>query len=86
LTPIDEVEVMSITSSDLGKQRRYADTRKTAEYLGCSETFLEKNRLTGAIKIPFIKLGKKVLYDLDVVDAVMAENTRLSTSDSGKAA
>jgi hypothetical protein len=64
-----------------GRAKRYADTRVTAEYIGVSVQFLEKNRVSGKDAIPYIKLGRKVLYDLDVIDRVMAENARVTTSE-----
>ena len=72
---------MSISSiAEARQSRRYADTKTTAEYMGVSAAFLEKARVTGLPKIPFIKLGRSVKYDLDVIDGFMAERSRLSTS------
>ena len=74
---------MSIDSIGEGRQgRRYADTKVTAGYMGVSSAFLEKARVTGIPKIPFIKLGRSVKYDLDLIDRFMAERSRLSTSDA----
>ena len=39
--------------------RRWKDTRAAAEYLGCSKSLLDSDRITGLHKIPFTRLGKK---------------------------
>jgi hypothetical protein len=62
--------------------RRYADTDETAEYLRVSKAFLQKNRKTGTVPLPFIKLSRRVLYDLDVVDEVVAAYSRLVIGDA----
>jgi len=62
--------------------RRYADTQETAEYLRVSAAFLQKNRKTGTVPLPFIKLSRKVLYDLDIVDQVMAAHSRFVAGDA----
>ena len=73
---------MGISSISEGRQgRRYADTKATASYMGVSTAFLEKARVTGTPAIPFIKLGRSVKYDLDVIDQFMAECSRSSTSE-----
>jgi hypothetical protein len=64
-----------------GREQRYVDTPDAAQYLGVSTAFLEKNRVTGAVDIPYIRLGRRVLYDLVVLDRVMAEMARLNTSE-----
>jgi hypothetical protein len=71
---------MSIGSIGDGRRKRYADTRATAEYMNCSAAYLEKARVTGLPQIPFIKLGRKVLYDLDIIDQLLADRARVSTS------
>lgn len=50
---------------------RRGDTQETAKQFGLSESFLEKDRL-GARRIPFIKLGRKVLYDFTSVESALA--------------
>jgi hypothetical protein len=83
---------LSIASGELGRDqtrppgRRYADTPTTAAYLGVSTSFLEKNRVSGKDAIPYIKLSRKVLYDLDVIDRLMAASARINTSEAGGAA
>jgi hypothetical protein len=72
---------LSIASWGIGRAKRYADTKATAEYIGVSAQFLEKNRVSGKDSIPYIKLGRKVIYDLDVIDRRMAENARVTTGE-----
>lgn len=48
--------------------RRWKDTRAAAEYLGCSKSLLDSDRVTGLHKIPFSRLGKKILYDTKDLD------------------
>ncbi len=77
---------MSVPSTAAG-HRRYADTEAVAVYTGLSKAFFEKARVTGIPKIPFIKIGRAVRYDLDAIDQFMADRSRLTTSESqGKAA
>ena len=58
-------------------------TPAAAEYLGLAESSLEKDRVTGALGIPFIKAGKAVVYDTADLDAWLAARRRTSTSDTG---
>ena len=77
---------MGITGiGDTRQSRRYADTKATANYMGVSAAFLEKARITGLPKIPFIKLGRSVKYDLDLIDRFMAERARVTTSEAAAA-
>ena len=75
---------MSIGSIGEGRSgRRYADTKATAAYMGVSTALLEKSRISGVPKIPFIKIGRAVRYDLDRIDAFMADRARFNTSEQG---
>ncbi|HVB15166.1 MAG TPA: hypothetical protein VNF04_01405 [Stellaceae bacterium] len=62
--------------------KRYADTQATAEYMNMSAGFLEKARVTGTPKIPFLKIGRSVRYDLDQIDAFMGDRSRFNTSEA----
>ncbi|MFH1914700.1 MAG: helix-turn-helix domain-containing protein [Pseudomonadota bacterium] len=53
---------------------KYIRTDTAAEYLGVSKATLEKDRVTGLIGIPYIKLGRAVLYDPDDLDTFMGRN------------
>lgn len=59
---------------------RYANTSVTSAYTSIPIATLEteRSRKTG---FPFIKRGKTVLYDLDVVDEIMLSLVRSSTSN-----
>jgi hypothetical protein len=50
--------------------RRYAPVRMTAEELGTTEKALRK--LMEWRSIPFIRLGRKIVRELDLVDAMIA--------------
>ena len=53
-------------------------TPAAADYLGYSESTLEKKRLTGP---PFIKLGRAIVYDTRDLDAWLAARRTMSTSE-----
>lgn len=62
-------------------------TSEAAAYLRISPSTLERYRLTGTPAIPFIKFGGKrgrVLYRRSVLDALLAQSVRLSTSDDDR--
>lgn len=44
--------------------QRWADTQQAAEYLGVSASLLEKDRVFGLHKIPFSRIGRRIVYDL----------------------
>lgn len=54
--------------------KRWLSTREAAEYLGCSSSFLEKDRLSRLHGIPFSKLGRHVRYAVDDLDAHLQRN------------
>lgn len=61
-------------------------TAETAELLGISKAFLERDRWAGA-RIPFIKVGARaVRYRLADVEDYLARQLRVSTSDPGNQA
>jgi predicted DNA-binding transcriptional regulator AlpA len=60
---------------------RLLNQKETAERLGMSEAWLERDRWAGA-KIPFIKLGRAVRYDPRVIEEVLRSRTRSSTSEA----
>lgn len=63
------------------KAQALMDTSMTAKYLGCSKSWLEKARVSGIPKIKYIKLGKKVVYRLEDLNAFLDEQCRTSTSE-----
>lgn len=62
---------------------RLVRTNALAKYLDVSQSSLEKDRVLGTLNIPYLKLGRVVLYDLDEVDKYLIERRRESTSDQG---
>lgn len=61
-------------------------TAETAELLGISKAFLERDRWAGA-RIPFIKVGARaVRYRLADLEDYLARQLRVSTSDPGQKA
>ena len=61
-------------------QKRYLDTRSVAAHTNTSVSFWNQRRVRGDGP-PFIKLGSRVLYDLDAVEAWLNERARHSTSE-----
>jgi predicted DNA-binding transcriptional regulator AlpA len=57
---------------------------EAARHLGLSESTLNKLRLTGGGPV-FIKLGRRVLYNMQDLEAWLQQHRRTSTSDLGKA-
>jgi hypothetical protein len=56
-------------------EQRLVDTKGLSKYLGIPAASLSKARSIGYPKIPYIKIGKTVRYNLDQVDAFLVENT-----------
>ena len=61
-------------------QKSYLNTRAIASHTNTSASFLNQRRVSGDGP-PFIKLGSRVLYDLDVVETWLNERARRSTSE-----
>jgi predicted DNA-binding transcriptional regulator AlpA len=57
-------------------------TRAAADYCGSSASTFEKLRLYGGGPI-YSKIGRRVVYRIDDLDAWLAANRRRSTSDLG---
>lgn len=63
--------------------KQLLNTYEAARLLGVSKAFLERDRWAGA-RIPFIKVGSRaVRYRMSDLDAYIAKQTRLSTSEAG---
>jgi hypothetical protein len=61
--------------------RCYLSRRDAAQYLGLSPSFLAKAAISG--KGPeFLKIGRRVLYDRELLDAFAADHRRQSTSET----
>lgn len=63
---------------------RFVRTHDAAAFLGLSGRTLEKHRCTGTGPV-FRKLGGRVVYAIDDLEAWAAERARNSTSDPGRA-
>lgn len=74
----------AITPSLLGEEGALS-TPAAAEYLGLSPATLETMRSRGGGP-PFVKLGRRVVYQREDLDAWLAERRRTSTSDPGPGA
>lgn len=59
--------------------RRMLDTHEAATYAGLGKSTLDKFRLTGGGPT-YIKVGKRVVYDISDLDAWLASRRRQSTS------
>jgi predicted DNA-binding transcriptional regulator AlpA len=64
---------------------RRIKTPEAAAYIGSAEATLNKDRLTGRLGIPFIKIGRAVVYDTTELDRWLESRKRVSTSDAGEA-
>lgn len=64
---------------------RFVRTHEAAAFLGLSGRTLEKHRCTGTGPV-FRKLGGRVVYAIDDLEAWAAERARSSTSDPGRSA
>ncbi len=51
---------------------RRVKTERAARHIGLATATLETDRATGKLGIPFYKIGRAVIYDLDELDAWLA--------------
>jgi hypothetical protein len=58
--------------------RRWADPTTVAGYTGITVATLATWRCTDPKRIPFHKIGRKVIYDLNEVDAALSGAARQS--------
>jgi len=52
-------------------QEKWLNTAEAAKYLGCSRSLLNQDRVKGLLKIPFTKLGRRVLYSVSDLNAFL---------------
>lgn len=45
--------------------------KQAADYLGCSRSLLDKDRITGLLGIPFSRLGRHIRYSRKALDAYL---------------
>lgn len=55
-------------------------SKQAAEYLGCSRSLLDKDRITGLLGIPFSRLGRHIRYSRKALDAYL-ESTSSKTME-----
>ena len=58
------------------------DTRQAARRLGLAKRTLENKRVNGIEPIPFLKLGRKVLYDPRDLELWLSKRRFHSTSEA----
>ena len=66
-------------------ERRMLNTPEAANYCGSTASTFEKFRLTGGGPI-YSKLGRRVVYSVEDLNAWLTKNRRLSTPDTGERA
>lgn len=69
-------------TNDASEARRMLIAEDAAAYLGLATQTLAKLRLSGDSP-PYFKVGRRVLYERDELDAWLAQRKRRSTSDTG---
>lgn len=69
-------------ASDRAVTSRFVRTAEAGAYLGLSARTLEKHRIYGTGPV-YRKLGSRVVYAIEELDAWAAIGTRRSTSDPG---
>ena len=68
-----------IKQNKTGKYSNMVNRKSAAEYLGVSEGTLAVWASTGRYLLPFIKLGRKVMYLIEDLDAFLASRTVTQT-------
>ena len=63
------------TVPHLTQPRRWADPKGTSGHTSIPESTLATWRCTDPKRIPFHRIGRKVMYDLNEVDAALAGNS-----------
>ena len=66
-----------------GPKQRMLSTVSAAKYLDMTVQHLAQTRLNGSGP-PFVKVGRRVFYDVNEIDKWIEQNTRRSTSDRGQ--
>lgn len=72
-----------MTSNTIGMPPRYLRTPEAARFLGLSDRTLEKHRTYGTGPA-YRKLGGRVVYALEDLQAWADRGTKTSTSDPGR--
>jgi hypothetical protein len=74
--------VSNLTNNASQGSGRRVKTGPAADYIGVAESTLEKDRVTGLLRVPYIKIGRTVVYDTADLDAYLAARRRHSTSEA----
>lgn len=77
-TSVDQPHQASVVAAPVGA--RWASTAEAAEYSGFSSGTLCNMRTAGDSP-PYVKVGRKVMYDLNRLDEWLAARSRTSTSE-----
>lgn len=77
-TSVDQPHQASVVAAPVGA--RWASTAEAAEYSGFSAGTLCNMRTAGDTP-PYVKVGRKVMYDLNLFDDWLAVRSRTSTSE-----
>ena len=70
----------SLVSNAKGTSSKWTNTRGISQHTGLSPDWYNKDRLTRLVGVPFVKIGKRVLYNIEEVDAFL--NARMVRPDS----
>ena len=62
-------------------ESRRLRTKDAAAYLGIAKSTLEKDRVSGQLNIPFIRVGSAIVYDSRDLDRWLFTKTVRSTSE-----
>lgn len=57
------------------------NTNEAARYIGMSVSWLNKDRQAQAL-IPYLKIGTKVVYETEDLDAFLAKSRRRNTAEN----
>lgn len=60
--------------------RKRISPREAAKYIGMSESWLSKSRMTGMNSPPYLKIGRRCAYDTGALDEWLAAHARQNTS------
>ncbi len=65
------------------ERNEYLNTQQAAERYGLSRSWLSKLRVFGGGS-PYLKIGRRVLYERSAFEDWLASHRRTSTSDQGE--
>jgi hypothetical protein len=71
----------SIPVGENTAKRRLMSTPTAAQYLDLAPSTLEKARVSGSLGLPFVKLGRRIAYDVADLDDFIERRKRRTTSD-----